>query len=405
MPAKVILKPGRDKSVRQHHPWIFSGAVARIEGAVEDGAVVEVAQADGAFLARGTLNRQSQIVVRLLSWDADEAIFDGFWHRRLERSILARPAGPGALRLVNAEADGLPGLIVDRYGPWLALQALTLGMDQRKARLAELIARIHQEAGREILGVYERSDADVRAKEGLEKATGVLWGAEPPELVEIADAPGGACAGEKNLRLLADLKRGQKTGFYLDQRDNRRAAARWCGGGEVLNLFSYTGAFAVEALAAGARRVVSVDSSAEALALARRNLELNGFAVNDEDFVEANVFEVLRLYRTQERRFDAIILDPPKLAFTAAQVERAARAYKDLNMIAMQILRPGGILVTFSCSGRISPDLFQKIVFGASLDAGREAQILEKRSHPPDHPILLSFPEGEYLKGLICRVL
>lgn len=396
MIGRVILKPGREKPVRQRHPWIFGGAIQRFEGDFEDGSIVDVIAAGGEFLARGYLNRRSQIVVRALTWNEEEPIDATFWHARLERAIRARPAGETACRLVNAESDGLPGLVVDRYGSWLALQSLTLGIERHKTEIVAALAELLP-----LEGIYERSDVDVREKEGLSSAIGPLWGAEPPELIEIAErAPSG-----QPLRLLVDLRHGQKTGFYLDQRENRRRMAAWCPDAEVLNLFSYTGAFTVQALAAGARNVVSVDSSAEALAMARRNVALNGFPVADEDFIEANVFKHLRRYRADGKFFDAIFLDPPKLAFTGAQVDKATRAYKDLNLVAMQILRPGGILATFSCSGHISPDLFQKVVFGAALDAGRNGQILEKLSHPADHPIALSFPEGEYLKGLICRVL
>ena len=400
MIGRVILKQGREKPVRQRHPWIFAGAVGHIDQSVEDGALADLLAADGSFLARGYVNRRSQILVRLLSWNEQEAIDAAFWRGRLARAIQAREGlGCEACRLINAEADGLPGLIVDRYGQWIVLQSLTLGIERAKPEIVAALCEIAPQ-WMSLNGIYERSDADVRKKEGLKSITGPLWGEEPPELIEIAErGPAG-----RPLRFLLDVRRGHKTGFYLDQQENRRAVAARCDGAETVNLFSYTGAFAVQALAAGARRVVNVDTSSDALALALRNLELNDFKVADEDFVQGNVFDVLRRWREAGTTFDAIILDPPKLAFSAAQVERAARAYKDLNLVSLQILRPGGILATFSCSGRISPDLFQKIVFGAALDAGREVQILEKLSHPPDHPILLSFPEGEYLKGLVCRV-
>jgi 23S rRNA (cytosine1962-C5)-methyltransferase len=248
--------------------------------------------------------------------------------------------------------------------------------------------------------MYERSDVDVREKEGLPQASGVLWGEPPPDEIEIAERglPGVA------VRFWVEVKRGHKTGFYLDQSENRRKVAAYCRDADVLNLFSYTGGFGCHALAAGARSVVNVDSSAEALALARRNIALNGFAIHDEDFVTGDVFSVLRKYRAEGRRFDVIIADPPKFVHSLGDIDRASRAYKDLNLVSMQILKPGGFLATFSCSGLVSPDLFQKIVFGAALDARREAQIVEKLSQSSDHPILLTFPEAEYLKGLVCRV-
>lgn len=397
----VVLKPGRDKPVRQRHPWVFSGAIARIQGDPADGDIVEVRDAQGAFLARGMLNRRSQIVVRLLTWEADEAIDEGFWRRRLAcaiagRAPLAADPATNAYRLVNAENDGLPGLIVDRYDRFLGVQFLTLGIDRQKELLVALLADLLAPEG-----IFERSDVDVREKEGLAPVTGRLWGAEPPPLVGIR---------ENGLRFLVDMRGGHKTGFYLDQRENRRVFQRLLSampGAEVLNAFAYTGAFGVYAAAAGAGRIVHIDSSAEALALAREHMALNGFSEasgRDDAFIVGDVFAELRRFRAAGRRFDAIVLDPPKFVHSAGQLPRATRGYKDINWLAFQLLRPGGLLFTFSCSGLVTPDLFQKIVFGAAVDAGREAQIIARLSHGPDHPILLSFPEGEYLKGLVCRV-
>ena len=394
--ARVILKQGREKPVLKRHPWIFSGAIKRIEGEVANGEVVEVADYQGRFLARGYLNRRSQIEVRLLTWDEDEVIGGEFWRRRLERAfasrqVLADDPSTDAYRLVNAESDLLPGLVLDRYGDYLVTQFLTLGIEQWKAELVGLMAELLKPRG-----IYERSDVEVRAKEGLAQITGLLHGKEPPDLVEIT---------ENGHRFLVDLKRGHKTGFYLDQRDNRQKLTRYCPGKEVLNCFAYTGAFAVYAAAAEAGRITNIESSAEALELARRNVALNGFADRDDEYVEGDVFQVLREYRDQGRVFDLIILDPPKFAYSQDQVESACRGYKDINLLAMQIIAPGGILFTFSCSGLVSPDLFQKVLFGASVDAGRDVQIIEKLSQSSDHPILLTFPESEYLKGLVCRVL
>jgi 23S rRNA (cytosine1962-C5)-methyltransferase len=389
------LKTGREKPIRQRHPWIFSGAIHKIDGDVADGGIADVVSAGGEFLARGYVNRRSQIVVRLLTWDEAEAIDAAFWRSRLERAIHARPRTNDACRLVNAESDGLPGLVIDRYGAWLIVQALTLGIDRVKNELVGLLVELG--AAR---GVYERSDVEVREKEGLAQTSGVLWGEEPPDEIEITErsVPGA------DVRFRVDVKRGHKTGFYLDQSENRRQVASYCRDAEVLNLFSYTGGFACHALAAGARSVVNVDSSAETLTLAKRNLALNDFAVRDEDFVAGDAFSVLRKYRAEGRRFDVIIADPPKFVHSLGEIERASRAYKDLNLVSMQILKPGGFLATFSCSGLVSPDLFQKIVFGAAIDARRETQIVEKLSQSSDHPILLTFPEAEYLKGLVCRV-
>ena len=397
--AKILLKRGREKPVLNRHPWIFSGAIKRIEGEVADGEVVEAADYRGRFLARGYLNRRSQITVRLLSWDESEVIGGDFWRRRLEQAVASREAlandpSTDAYRLVNAESDLLPGLIVDRYGDYLAVQFLTLGIERWKAELVGLMAGLLKPRG-----IYERSDVGVRKKEGLDQVSGLLQGEEPPDLVEMM---------ENSRRFLVDIKTGHKTGFYLDQRENRQKLTRYCLGGEVLNCFAYTGAFAVYAAAAGAGRITNVESSAEALELARRNLALNGsteLADRDDEYVEGDVFQVLREYRDQGRVFDLIILDPPKFAYSQHQVESACRGYKDINLLAMHIIAPGGILFTFSCSGLVSPALFQKVLFGASVDACRDVQIIEKLSQASDHPILLAFPESEYLKGLVCRVI
>jgi 23S rRNA (cytosine1962-C5)-methyltransferase len=393
--ADVILKPGRDKPVRQHHPWIFSGAVARVKGDATDGDVVDVIASEGAWLAHGTLNRKSQIVVRVLTWKQDEAIDEAFWRSRLERAIagralLASSGDTTAYRLVNAESDGLPGLIVDRYGDYLVTQFLTLGIERWKKEIIGQVGTLRVP----YKGVYERSDVDVRTKEGLPQATGVLAGDEPPDLIEIR---------ENGLRFQVDVRRGHKTGFYLDQRDNRRKIAPYLRGREVLNCFAYTGAFAVYAMSAGAKSVVNVDTSADALELARKNADLNT-SHGGIEYVIGDVFAELRRFRAEGRTFDAVILDPPKFAQNDQQLKRAARGYQDINRVAMNILRPDGILATFSCSGLVSPDLFQKIVFSASLEAEREVQIVEKLSQASDHPILVTLPESEYLKGFVCRV-
>ncbi|NLE76033.1 MAG: class I SAM-dependent rRNA methyltransferase [Chloroflexi bacterium] len=395
--GRVVLKPGRDKPVRQRHPWVFSGAVARMEppshGPLQDGDVVVVADARGQFLARGYLNRRSQIVVRLLTWDPAEQVDDGFWLRRLQAAVARRgPLGPEAAgRLVHAESDLLPGLIVDRYADYLAVQFLTLGVERRRELLVRGLADLLQPRG-----IFERSDVDVRSKEGLGVRTGLLWGDEPPDAVFIH---------EGDLHFLVDLKRGQKTGFYLDQRENRSRVLRYAAGAQVLNGFAFSGGFGLAALQGGARHVVNVDESVASLELAERNFSLNGWGEDQAEYLAGDMFQVLRGYRQAGRTFDLIILDPPKFAHRSADVQAAARGYKDINLLAFQLLRPGGILFTFSCSGAISADLFQKVVFGASVDAQRDAQILERLTQASDHPVLLAFPESDYLKGLVCRVL
>jgi len=391
--ATLRLKPGRDKSLLRRHPWVFSGAVARVEGKPAPGGIVDVVGADGDWLGRGYYNARSQIVARILAWRPDEEITAAFWRGRLARAI-ARREGPlrpasTACRLVHAEADGLPGLIVDQYNDHLVLQSLTLGIERVKEQLVALLVDLHSPRG-----VYERSDVDVREHEGLAPVTGLLWGEAPDELV----------IEEGGLRFQADIERGHKTGFYLDQCANRARVARYCQGADVLNAFAYTGAFAVYAAAQGARSVVNVDSSAEALSRARAHMALNGLQRDSDEYCEGDAFQVLRHMRDAGRSFDVVILDPPKFAFSRAQLTSATRGYKDINMLGMRLLRAGGILATFSCSGLVNEDLFQKVVFGASLDVGREVRILERLSQASDHPVLLTFPESAYLKGLICRV-
>lgn len=406
----VTLNKGREKAVLNRHPWIFSGAVRSVSGGAASGGepapgdIVRVCTRRGDFLAWGYWNAHSQIRVRLLSWREDEVIDEDFWAQRIRQAVAGRSADnlivdggtPQAYRLINAENDYLPGLVVDRYGDWLVLQALTLGIDVRK----DMIARILRETLAPN-GIYERSDVDVREKEGLSPATGVLLGQEPPEAIEI---------DEHGRHFLVDVRGGHKTGFYLDQRMNRLHLGNLlrfdadATNREVLNTFGYTGGFSVYALEGLARRVITVDSSADALELAKRNVALNGFPVAHEDFVEADVFTYLRTCRDAARQFDIIILDPPKFAHTARQVERAARGYKDINLLAFKLLKPGGLLMTYSCSGGVSADLFRKIVFGALVDAGRDAQVLTTLGPGPDHPVALTFPEGAYLKGLLLRV-
>ncbi len=390
---RLILKPGRDKSVRQRHPWVFSGAVERVEGQPSPGAVVDVADAHGSFLARGTYSSSSQIRVRLCTWEEDEPIDRAFLQRRLERAWAGRAAlGLGtdttAYRLVYAESDGLPAVIVDRYGPFLALQLLSQGAEAWREELVSLLSAWDVE------GVYERDDVSVRRLEGLAQRVGVLWGQEPPARLQVL---------EGGRPFLVDVRHGQKTGTYLDQRENRMRVAPFCAGKEVLDAFTYTGWFAVHAAAAGATTVVGLDSSGEALALGQQDAALNGVEARIR-WQQGDTFAVLREWRAAGRVFDLVILDPPKFASRQSQVQAAARGYKDINMLAMHLLRPGGLLATFSCSGAIDADLFQKIAFGASVDVGRDVQIVEHLFQSADHPVLLSFPEGAYLKGLLCRV-
>ena len=394
--ASVILKSGREKALRRRHPWIFSGAIAAVEGSPKSGETVVILAQDRTRLARGAYSPRSQITVRVWTFNPDEEITPAFFRERLKRAIayrrtLTESKDLTAVRLVHSESDGLPGLIVDRYGNFLVCQFMAAGSEYWKQ---EIVAQIKDLIP--CAGIYERSDLDVREKEGLPRSTGVLAGDAPPDLIEIQE---GEC------RFLVDILHGHKTGFYLDQRDNRALAAEYARGREVLNGFAYTGGFGVCALKGGAARVTNVESSSDALTLAMRNVELNGLNAAQVENVAGDVFQVLRQYRDSRREFDLIVLDPPKFAESMSQIESAGRGYKDINLLAFKLLRSGGVLFTFSCSGLLAPELFQKIVAGAALDAGREAQIIQRLAQAPDHPTLLSFPEGSYLKGLVCRVL
>jgi 23S rRNA (cytosine1962-C5)-methyltransferase len=388
------LKPGREKSLLRRHPWIFSGAVAGPENDLTPGETVRVVDAAGRFLALGAYSPHSQIRVRVWSWDPKTRIDAAFFLARLDRAISLRQAmlpaiKTNALRLVHAESDGLPGLIVDRYDRGLVVQFLSAGAERWKSTLIDPLKEFSA-----VDWIYERSDAEVRQLEGLPDHSGALLGS-PPARQQIE---------ENGLLFWVDLQAGQKTGYYLDQRSNRAMVQAISAGREVLDCFSYSGGFSIYALHGRAKSVLAVDASAEALALGGENLALNGLAADAIDWLQGDVFQVLRRLRDQGRSFDLVVLDPPKFAPTAAQVQRAARGYKDINLLAFKLLRPGGLLATFSCSGGIDADLFQKIVAGAALDAGVDARIVERLSQGPDHPVALNFPEGAYLKGLIAAV-
>jgi 23S rRNA (cytosine1962-C5)-methyltransferase len=391
--AQLVLKPGREKSLLRRHPWIFSGAIERIEGTPQSGDVLAVGTSRGAFLAWAAYSPSSQIRARVWSWDEQRPVDATLLRARLVQALaLRRDLYPqaSALRLVNAESDGLPGLVVDRYDSSLVVQASSAGAARLRESVADLLAELVPGAS-----VFERSDADVLELEGLPPRVGMLRGSALPDTVVIL---------EHGLRFGVRIASGHKTGFYLDQRENRLLARDLARGREVLDCFCYTGGFALNALAGDASRVVAVDASVEALDMARHNLALNVLPAQRVEWVAADVFVLLRKLRDQGRQFDMVVLDPPKFAPTAALAERAARGYKDINLLAFKLLRPGGTLLTFSCSGGVSRELFQKIVAGAASDAGVDAQILRWLSAAPDHPVALAFPEGDYLKGLLCRV-
>jgi 23S rRNA (cytosine1962-C5)-methyltransferase len=390
------LKPGREKPVKNFHPWVFSGAIERVEGSPQPGDLVAVNDQHGHYLATGYINPHSQIRARLLSWDPNQAIDEAFWQDRLQRAIDGRKAlalepETNAYRLVYAEADGLPGLVIDRYADILVLQSLTMGIEKRKDMLVRLLAEMLQPAS-----IQERSDTTVRGKEGLPQEKGLLWGQAPPQQLAIR---------ENGLAFAVTVLQGHKTGFYLDQRDNRAIFGRrqWIEGKKLLNVFAYTGGFSVYAASASAGKITNIDSSIPALKLAEQNVLRIAPQRTADEYIAGDAFEVLRYLRNEGELYEVVVLDPPKFAHSLSDVKRASRGYKDLNLLALQLLKPGGLLTTFSCSGHISADLLQKILFGAAVDAQRNVQILAPLSQSPDHPILLTFPESAYLKGFLCR--
>jgi 23S rRNA (cytosine1962-C5)-methyltransferase len=392
--SSLILKPGREKSLQRRHPWVFSGAVAKIKGDPQAGDTVEIRSAEGGFLGRGAYSPSSNIVARIWTWRESEAVDAAFFRRRLEAALAARQAvvsreESDALRLVYAESDGLPGFIVDRYGDTLVMQVGTAGAEAWRDTMAELLLELTGAKG-----IYERSDADARELEGLPPRSAPLRGEPATETV----------IREHGLSLKVDIAHGHKTGFYLDQRANRVRVGLLAKEREVLNCFSYSGGFTLHALAGGAKSVLSLDASGDALALGAENVRLNSLPEDSAQWLEGDAFKALRKFRDEGRKFDLVILDPPKFAPTAAHAEKAARGYKDINLLGFKLLRLGGLLATFSCSGGIDAALFQKIVAGAALDAGVDATIVDYLHQGPDHPVSLAFPESAYLKGLICRV-
>ena len=395
MPATVILQEGREKSLKRHHPWVFDGAVANVKGRCRSGDTVDVVAADGSWLGRGAYSPASQIRVRIWTFDQQEVIDNAFFLRRIEqawqlRQRLMQQANTNACRLIAAESDGLPGVTIDLYNNLAVLQLLSAGADKHRSKIVWALQKLLPD-----VAIFERSDVDVRSKEGLEPLIQPLHGDIPDE-VEIV---------EHGVKILVNPHTGHKTGFYLDQRENRLAASRYAEQASVLNCFSYTGTFACYALNGGASHVTNVDVSQPALDMASRHIELNGFAAEQCSQVKGDVFEVLRNYHSKQQQFDMVILDPPKFVDSKASLKRACRGYKDINMYGIHAVKPGGILLTFSCSGLMEQSLFQKIVADAALDAGRRVQILEHLSQAPDHPVGLNYPEGYYLKGLVCVVL
>ncbi|MBS1138929.1 MAG: SAM-dependent methyltransferase / rRNA m(5)C962 methyltransferase [Proteobacteria bacterium] len=394
--AQLILLPGKERSAFKHHPWLFAGSVGRLEGRARPGDTVEVLADNLRPLGRAAYSPKSQIRARFWTFDAEESIDDAFFKRRIAAAVALRQAlpelrGQQGLRLIHAESDGLPGVIADQYGDTVVIQLTSAGADKwRNAIVAGLIKATG------CARVYERSDSDVRGLEGLGPTTGWLHGEAPATPLSI---------DENGVRLAIDIAGGHKTGFYLDQRENRALLGQLSAGKDVLNCFCYTGGFSLQALAGGAKSVLSIDSSGPALAQAKANLALNPQLPADRaEWQEADVFQALRDFRKAGKLFDLIVLDPPKFAPSAAHADRAAKAYKDINILGCRLLKPGGFLMTYSCSGGVGLEMFQKIIADSALDAGRNARIVRRLSGAADHPVALNFPEGEYLKGLLVQV-
>lgn len=394
--AQLILLPGKERSAFKHHPWLFAGSVGRLEGRARPGDTVEVLADNLRPLGRAAYSPKSQIRARFWTFDAEESIDDAFFKRRIAAAVALRQAlpelrGQQGLRLIHAESDGLPGVIADQYGDTVVIQLTSAGADKwRNAIVAGLVKATG------CARVYERSDSDVRGLEGLGPTTGWLHGEAPVTPLSI---------DENGVRLAIDIAGGHKTGFYLDQRENRALLGQLSAGKDVLNCFCYTGGFSLQALAGGAKSVLSIDSSGPALAQAKANLALNPqLPAARAEWQEADVFQALRDFRKAGKLFDLIVLDPPKFAPSAAHADRAAKAYKDINILGCRLLKPGGLLMTYSCSGGVGLEMFQKIIADSALDAERSARIVRRLSGAADHPVALNFPEGEYLKGLLVQV-
>lgn len=394
--AEARLKKGKEKAVKQLHPWVFSGAIESVKGKPANGEIISVTDSSGAFLAKGFYNNQSRVAVRLLEWNEATDIDEEWWRSRVAKAVASRKnilssGDTNVCRLIFSEADYLPGLIVDKYADYLSVQLHSSGIEQIKSVLLdELQKQLNPK------GVFDRSDASARAHEGLEPSHGILAGSLPPEFVEVT---------ENGIKYLINISEGQKSGFFCDQRENRRIVAAHSAGKRVLDCFSYSGGFSLNALSSGASEVISVDSSILAIETLNRNIELNGFATSKHTSVQSDVNKQLRAFRESGEMFDIVVLDPPKYAPTRSSLDKASRAYKDLNRIGMSLLNSGGLLATFSCSGAVDINHFKQILAWAALDAGKEIQFVYQFCQPEDHPIRASFPEGEYLKGLLCRVV
>ncbi|MPM52871.1 Ribosomal RNA large subunit methyltransferase I [bioreactor metagenome] len=391
----LVLSPGREKSLLRRHVWIFSGAIAELEGEAEPGETVAVVDSKRRFLARAAWSPASQLAARVWTFDSKEEVDGAFFRRRIAaaveyRKFLGLDATEGGCRLINSEGDALPGLVVDRYGEFLVAQFLSAGTERFRAEIVEALAEITGAKG-----IYERSDSGVRAKEGLPERKGLLAGTEPPNPAVIV---------ENGAKYAVDVRHGQKSGFYFDQRDSRAAVAVFAAGKRMLNAFSYTGGFAVAAALAGAEHVINIDSSAPALKLARHNMEMNRIAPERYENIEGDVFTELRRLTEAGEKFDLIVLDPPKFIESRNALTKGCRAYQDIARLGFGLLAPGGMLFNFSCSGLMTPELFQKITADAAIEAGVSGRFFRRLEQAADHPVSPAVPEGFYLKGLATRI-
>ncbi len=392
---KIILNKGKDKAAWQLHPWVFSGAISAALGKPQNGDIVSVYNIEDEFIAYGIYNGNSRVAVRLLEWDPSQEINEQWWRNRVSKSVNNRLSllhdTNNTVRLIFAEADFLPGLIADKYADFISVQVHSTGIEKVKDIIVDQLVQLLQPKG-----IYERSDLKSREYEGLPDTNGILYGAVPPEFVDVI---------ENGIHYQVNIVEGQKSGFYCDQRENRAITARYAKDKTVLDCFSYSGGFTLNAFREGAKSITSVDSSGLAIETLKNNIKLNGFDSSKHTAVQSDVNKYLRELGEQGEKFDVIVLDPPKYAPTRSALEKASRAYKDLNRRGLMLLNSGGLLATFSCSGAMDIDTFKQVIAWAALDAGKEIQFIYQYCQPEDHPVRASFPESEYLKGLLVRVL
>jgi 23S rRNA (cytosine1962-C5)-methyltransferase len=392
----VILKKGKEKAVLHRHPWVFSGAIERVKGKPANGDIVKLVDGKGAFMAYGFYNDQSRVALRLLEWDENIEVNENWFREKVTVAVASRNSilvdgVTNTCRLIFSESDYLPGLIVDKYAGHLAVQVLTSGIEKMMPVIIDELQRLLNPKS-----IFDKSDASSRGHEGLETINTALTLNHPPERVEVK---------ENGIAYNINIAEGQKSGFYCDQRDNRKIVASYSEGKKILDCFSYTGGFTLNSLKNGASSVTSVDSSALAIETLKENISLNHFDAGKTTAIISDVNKQLRKFKEEGEAFDIVVLDPPKYAPSRSALDKASRAYKDLNRMGMLLLNSGGLLATFSCSGAMDMETFKQVLAWAALDAGKQVQFIHQFCQPEDHPVRSSFPEGEYLKGLLCRVI